>query len=93
MFNLIEMKNIIENLAHYQQVLLVGHMITHKIHFTENKNGIFVDISILNDEELNIIDKFICQIKKEDEKFNAVELQKEVFKKQLNTHCNIANQT
>ena len=93
MFNLNEMKNVIEKLPHYQQVLLVGHMITHKIHFTENKNGIFVDISMLNDEEINIIENFICQIKKEDEKFNAVELQKEEFKKQLDTPCNIANQT
>ena len=48
MFNLIEIKNIIESLPHYQQLLLIEHIMKHKIKFTENKNGIFLEISIFD---------------------------------------------
>ena len=93
MFNLIEIKNIIESLPHYQQLLLIEHIMKHKIKFTENKNGIFLDISILDDQQVKIIESFITKIKNEEEKFNAVEIQKEELKKQLDTQCNIVNQT
>ena len=83
MQNLIEIKNNIERLPHYQQLLVVEHIIKHKIQFTENQNGIFLDISILENHQLSIIENFLSQIKLEDEKFNAVELEKEKFKKQL----------
>ena len=93
MFNLIEIKNIIESLPHYQQLLLIEHIMKHNIKFTENKNGIFLDISILDDQQIKIIESFITKIKNEEEKFNAVEIQKEELKKQLDTQCNIVNQT
>ena len=83
MLNLITIKNTIESLPHYQQLLIVQHMINHKINFTENKNGIFLDISILEKNEIDIIENFLYKIKIEEEKFNAIEDKKAEYKKQL----------
>lgn len=91
MYNLNEIKKTIECLPQYQQLLLVEHFMNNNIHFTENKNGIFLDISMLTDDKVKIIELFIHKIQKEDEKFNAVELQKEEFKKQLDIQSSIAN--
>tara|TARA_X000000368_G_scaffold397297_1_gene366307 strand:- start:196 stop:477 length:282 start_codon:yes stop_codon:yes gene_type:complete len=93
MLNLNDIKNVIESLPHYQQLLLIEHIMQHNIKFTENKNGIFLDISMLDDHQVKIIESFISKIKNEEEKFNAVEIQKEELKKQLDLQCNIANET
>tara|TARA_Y100000389_G_scaffold123496_1_gene120797 strand:+ start:6755 stop:7054 length:300 start_codon:yes stop_codon:yes gene_type:complete len=83
MFNLTELKNIIELLPHYQQLLLVEHLIQHKIQYTENKNGIFLNISMLSNHDISIIQNFIAKTKEETDNFNKVEQIKEEFKKQL----------
>ena len=86
MLTLLEIKNIIELLPHHQQLILVEHLIKNKIMYSENKNGIFLDISNLNKNELTIINNIIIQIKNENDNFNKVELIKEEFKKQLDTN-------
>ena len=93
MFNLNKIKDNIESLPHYQQLLIVQHMMNNKINFTENQNGIFLDISILQDREIEIIQDFLLKIKLEEEKFNAVENKKAELKKQIELNCNIVNET
>lgn len=83
MLNLLDIKNNIESLPHFQQVALVEHLITNNIHYTENKNGIFLNISILNDSEITIVQNFINRINDETHEFNKAELIKQEFKKQL----------
>tara|TARA_Y100000768_G_C23650954_1_gene528570 strand:- start:43 stop:345 length:303 start_codon:yes stop_codon:yes gene_type:complete len=86
MSNLTDIKNTIELLPHHQQLILVEHLIKNDIEFTENKNGIFLNISILTYNQISIIKNVINMIKEENDNFNKVELLKEEFKKQLDSN-------
>tara|TARA_Y100000389_G_scaffold138658_1_gene136425 strand:- start:70 stop:318 length:249 start_codon:yes stop_codon:yes gene_type:complete len=51
-------------------------IIKHNIQYTENKNGIFINISELDNVQLDTIFKFIELIQQEEYTFNQVEIAK-----------------
>lgn len=78
-------KSFLENMEFSNQKKFVRLIIQHSIPFTENKNGIFVNINEISDIHLNIIHQFKSLILEEELKFNQIELTKSNLKQLLNS--------
>lgn len=84
----LDIKSLLEELGETNQLMFVEHMIDNKIPFSENSNGIFINLTELTSEQMNIIEIFIANRKKADELFARDEILKEEYKKQLKSNTN-----
>ncbi len=81
-----KLKNDIENMdkTHHKHFFLI--IKNSDMEFTENKNGIFINITNLNDEVISNFQKKIEYIKKQEKQLSDVEDQKMKYK-QLFDKC------
>jgi hypothetical protein len=78
--NLENLKKTIENLNKYHQVEILKILTKNLCKINENKSGCYVNLSFLNDESIDEIEKYIAYVKDQEESLNTMEYQKEEFK-------------
>ena len=76
---LVELKSKIENIDKEKHIEIFKILKEHEVPFSENKNGIFVNLSELSDVIIEKIETYIVYIKKQEEEFNIIEKQKEQY--------------
>jgi len=67
------LRDIIENMNKIHQIHILKILKENDIKFTENSNGIFVNMSLLNKKTLNRIRKFIKYVHLQEEQLENVE--------------------
>ncbi len=82
MFSLIELKKIIEDLNHTRQVELLKIFVKYDTSINENKNGIFINLSFVNEICLAEINKYLLYIKEQDKNLKEIEDLKAEFMKE-----------
>ena len=73
-------KNFIESLNKHHQIEILKILNNNKCKLNENKSGVYVNMSFLNDEIIEELEKYIEYIKDQEDSINTVEHQKEEFK-------------
>ena len=68
-----KLRDIIENMNKIHQIHILKILKENDIQFTENNNGIFVNMSLLNKKTLNSIKKFIKYVHLQEEQLENVE--------------------
>jgi hypothetical protein len=71
--NIKKLRDIIENMNKIHQIHILKILKENDIKFTENSNGIFVNMSLLNKKTLNRIRKFIKYVHLQEEQLENVE--------------------
>jgi hypothetical protein len=71
--NIKKLRDIIENMNKIHQIHILKILKENDIQFTENSNGIFVNMSLLNKKTLNRIKKFIKYVHLQEEQLENVE--------------------
>jgi hypothetical protein len=78
--NLENLKRTIETLNKYHQVEILKILTKNLCKINENKSGCYVNLSFLNEESIDEIEKYIDYVKDQEESLNTMEYQKEEFK-------------
>jgi hypothetical protein len=78
--NLENLKKTIETLNKYHQVEILKILTKNLCKINENKSGCYVNLSFLNEESIEEIQKYIAYVKDQEESLNTMEYQKEEFK-------------
>jgi len=78
--NLENLKKTIETLNKYHQVEILKILTKNLCKINENKSGCYVNLSFLNDDSIDEIEKYISYVKDQEESLNTMEYQKEEFK-------------
>ena len=77
---LISMRNTIENLddIHHPEILRI--LKENSINYTENRNGCFANLTLLDKKTIKIIENYISFIKQQKENLDNTEQIKKVYK-------------
>ena len=79
-------KNYIEGLNKYHHIEILKILKkSANIKINENKNGIFINLSLLSNETLDEIIKYINYIKEQEKTLNILEKEKENYKQNFFT--------
>lgn len=78
---LISLKKKIESLANHQHIEILKILEKRGISYSENNNGIFFNLSVLSQEDIGEINKFLNYISDQEVSLNTLENVKEDFKK------------
>lgn len=81
MANLKELKKSMENLNESQQLDIVRILLQKNIDFSENSNGVFLNLTKLSEEELGEIQKYISYIYDQEKNLIEIENVKKEYKK------------
>lgn len=73
-------KNSIEIMNKYHQVEILKILNNNKCKLNENKSGVYINMSFLDDNTIEELEKYIEYIKDQEESINTIECQKEEFK-------------
>ena len=73
MLELVTLKTKIELLNKKQQIDILKILVKHGIYVSENNNGIFFNLSSLNDNQLSYINKYIEYVTDQEEALLEVE--------------------
>ena len=73
-------KNFIESLNKHHQIEILKIFYNRKCKLNENKSGVYINMSFLEEETIQELEKYIEYIKDQEESINMVECQKEEFK-------------
>ena len=71
----------IENLGQHHHIEILRIITENKIKLSENKNGVFINMSFLPDVLIKEIEKYLKYIDEHKTSLKTVEYQKEEFKK------------
>jgi hypothetical protein len=74
------LKKTIETLNKHHQVEVLKILTKNLCKINENKSGCYVNMSFLNEESIEEIEKYISYVKDQEESLNTMEYQKEEFK-------------
>jgi hypothetical protein len=77
------LKKNIESLNKKEHVEILKILLKHSCKINENKSGIFVNMSYLNEEVINEINKYMQYIKDQETSLLTVEYQKQLFKNNI----------
>jgi hypothetical protein len=83
MNNLTTLRDSIEKLEKIHQVHILKIFNKYNIEFTENTNGIFVNMTILNTDAINDIKSYIDYVKLQQKQLEKVEAEKDAYKKEF----------
>jgi hypothetical protein len=78
--NLENLKRTIETLNKYHQIEILKILTKNLCKINENKSGCYVNLSFLNEDSVEEIQKYIAYVKDQEESLNTMEYQKEEFK-------------
>ena len=81
MSDLIKLKEKMEKLNVSQQVDIVRILMEHQIKFSENSNGIFINLTNLKSNEIDEINKYIQYISDQEANLITIENMKKEYKK------------
>lgn len=76
-----EIKKIIEEMNKNKQIEVLNIFKQYNILVSENKNGTFVNLSLLNDEIINKLEEFIKYTQSQDDLLEKIEKKKETVVK------------
>ena len=77
------LRDSIEKLDKIHQVHILKIFNKYNIEFTENANGIFVNMTILNTDAINDIKSYIDYVKLQQMQLEKVEAEKDAYKKEF----------
>tara|TARA_Y100000992_G_C21268727_1_gene495409 strand:+ start:1603 stop:1902 length:300 start_codon:yes stop_codon:yes gene_type:complete len=80
------LKKKIESLNKNHQIEILKIFLENDIKVNENKSGIFINMSFLETDILEKINKYLMYIQEQENNLNSLETQKEEFK---NTYFNL----
>ena len=80
------LKKKIESLNKNHQIEILKIFLENDIKVNENKSGIFINMSFLETDILEKINKYLMYIQEQESNLNSLETQKEEFK---NTYFNL----
>lgn len=83
---LTNMRDIIEHMSTDKQIQILRILMENNISMTENKNGTFVNISLLNNSILSELQSYISYVTTQEESLNSVENEKERVKNRYFTN-------
>ena len=72
----------IELLTVFHQIEILRILHTNKVTFSENKNGIFVNLTYVNPDIIDIISDYIVYVHKQESQLNEIEEKKIVLSNQ-----------
>ena len=81
MSDLIKLKEKMENLNESQQLDILRILMENQIKFSENSNGVFLNLTNLNSEEIIEINKYIQYISDQEANLITIENMKKEYKK------------
>lgn len=76
----LKIRDKIENLTDIEHIEIFKIFKKHNIEFSENNNGIFINIVNVNDQILSEINMYINHLQKVENEINNIEQQKNEFK-------------
>lgn len=80
---LTSLRDNIENMEKIHQVHILKIFKKYNVEYTENTNGIFINMSILKDEAITEIKSYIEYVKLQQKQLEKVEAEKESYKKEF----------
>ena len=81
--SLISLRNKMENMNIIHHLKFFEILKDHKIHFSENRNGIFINMNNLNNTIIDKINTYILYINKQEETLDQTEKIKNDFQKEF----------
>ena len=81
MERLIYLRDQIQSLSKFHQLEVFRIFKTQKINFTENRNGIFINMNDLDELILRTIEEYLNYVSTQQQHLDTVEKQKEQYKK------------
>ena len=79
--SLISLRNIIEKMNKFNQIEILRIFNNDKnVTINENKNGIYINLTDLNDDIINKLSQYITYVNKQESQLVKIEKQKESFK-------------
>ena len=79
---LIKIRNIIQDMNPIHHIKFFEIIKNHNLTFSENRNGIFFNMNLLNNEIIEDIENYIKYINTQESNLNATENLKKNFKKE-----------
>ena len=79
-------KDIMENMNKSQQIEILKLLIQHSVSLSENSNGTFINLSDLNENTLNELEKYIEFVNKQHSQLLNMEEEKANIKKEFFKH-------
>lgn len=80
---LLKIRDHVEKMEKIHQINILKIFKKHNIDFTENSNGIFINMTILNSDILEEINSYISYVNLQQKQLNKVEEDKERYKKEF----------
>ena len=80
MKHLIDLKSKIENLEKCHHIDILRILIKHNVTFSENRNGIFLNMNHINSEGLVHINEYLNYIDNQEKLLNDTESIKKIYK-------------
>lgn len=74
------MKTRIENMTKINQVEILKILLKHNVKINENKSGIFVNMTFLDDSIIEDINVYLEYVNKQESTLQSLETQKDEFK-------------
>ena len=81
MENLKKLRDDIQNLEHIHQLHILEILKNQKVSFTENANGVFVNMTTIPKQILEHIQKYLKYVKIQENHLDEIETTKENYKK------------
>jgi hypothetical protein len=80
---LMSLKDGIENMPIVHQIEILRILHNKQTQINENKNGVFVNISKLNDTTLRELEEYMKYVIQQEKQLNEIEQQKEILTKEF----------
>ena len=80
---LLKIRDEVEKMEKIHQINILKIFKKHNIDFTENSNGIFVNMTILSADILEEINSYISYVNLQQKQLNKIEQDKERYKKEF----------
>ena len=74
------LRNEINDLSSTHHIEILRILTKYNIHYSENRNGIFVNMILLSDEVINEMNSYIKYIKKQEKQLSKIEKEKKLYK-------------
>ena len=81
--NVKKLRDTIQNMDPIHQVNILKIIKKNAVDFTENSNGIFINMSLLDDDTINEMTKFVKYVNLQEKQLDSVEDIKAKYKKEL----------
>ena len=91
--DLLELKQFIESLSKKRQIEVLRILTNNSVDVSENKNGSFINLTVLPENVVNELKKFVTYIKEQDISFEEIEDVKKDFKSSFFSSSKIDNLT